>query len=513
MNRSHQLLLVSILAGACLLRLPCLRWGLPPAVPHVAASDFRCSYAFDEDDVLTAVSFMNPSKLEFEPRLYRWGTLHFSVLLGWLSIAEDTGYIGSPWRDAYYNLRTGSFDRVYAAARCLSALVGLLAIVLVFMIGLELGSPAGGLWAALLTALSPAHLLASTQARVDMTMVCLALVTAWLALRSCRDSSLVWPLAAGAAAALAITAKYTACFVVVPILGYMLWNSRFAWRTVLVLLTGFSVGALLGQPQLLTRWDEITRQISQALANAGRVPPRLRMSLPELFQMQVLNANRFVLGPVGFGLSIWGGWKHLWRGTPAARVVLLCLAGGIIGSMALVWPLVRYQLPVLPFAALAAGLAISRLHWSWGAIAAIFPFAASLAQVGYMMAPHPANRALALILATVPPGTPISRLTVEMPPLDRKIYPTSQNPFLDDLTADPPQWVLTADLPYQSYPAANRQLLRDRYDRVASFESTSPFAWVTFGDSVAPHDWKYTHVRLVLYQKRPIPPDRTQPRP
>src|SRR5262245_28919729 len=125
MSGSHRLLLVSILAGAFVLRVPCLEWGLPPAIPHVASSDFRCSYAFDEDDVLTAVSFMNPSKLEFEPRQYRWGTFHFSLLLGWLAIAEDTGYLSPSWRDAYYNLRPGSFDRVYAAARLFSTLVGL----------------------------------------------------------------------------------------------------------------------------------------------------------------------------------------------------------------------------------------------------------------------------------------------------------------------------------------------------------------------------------------------------
>ncbi len=503
MSRSHSLLLASILAGACVLRLPCLEWGLPPTTPHVAASDFRCSYAFDEDDVLTAVSFMNPSKLEFEPRQYRWGTFHFSLLLGWLSIAEDTVYIGASWRDAYYNLRPGSFARVYAAARFLSTLVGLGVIVLVFLIGRDLGGPAAGLWAALITAASPAHLLASTQARVDMTMVCMALLTAWLALRARGASGFVWPMAVGTLAALAITAKYTAGFVVLPILAYVVWNSRFAWRTVLAVATGFSLGALMGLPQLITHWSEIHVQVTRAAEAMGRVPPRLRMSIFDLFQMQVLNSVRFVLGPVGFGLSLWGAWKYLRRETPGAPIILLGLAGAAIGSLALVWPLVRYQLPLLPFAAIAAGLALSRLHWSWGAAAAIFPLAASLAQAGYMMAPHPANRALALILSTVPAGTPISRLTVEMPPLDRKVYPTSQNPFLDDLTINPPPWVLTADLPYQSYPTANRQLLRDRYDRVASFESTSPFAWATFGGSVAPHDWKYTHVRMVLYQKRP----------
>ena len=77
---SHSIWLGAILLGGALLRLPALWWGLPPPIPHVVASDIRCSYAFEEDDLLTAVSHSKPAAGDFDPRDYRSGTLHLHLL-------------------------------------------------------------------------------------------------------------------------------------------------------------------------------------------------------------------------------------------------------------------------------------------------------------------------------------------------------------------------------------------------------------------------------------------------
>jgi len=170
------------------------------------------------------------------------------------------------------------------------------------------------------------------------------------------------------------------------------------------------------------------------------------------------------------------------------------------------WPLLRYLIPLLPFLAIAAGMAIASLaeEWQWvvGSAALVFPLGASLAQVHYMRLPHPANQILLVILDSVPPGTPVSRLMTGLPPLDGKVYPMGPNPFVDDLTRDPPAWVLTADLPDQEYPATTRVLLKKSYDRIAEARSPRILAWATLGESGAPHDWKYTHPWMALYRRR-----------
>ena len=77
------------------------------------------------------------------------------------------------------------------------------------------------------------------------------------------------------------------------------------------------------------------------------------------------------------------------------------------------------------------------------------------------------------------------------------------NPFLDDISRHPPQWVLTADLPDWDHPAHNLELLRNHYEQVGDFHTDRIFAWASLGERGAPHDWKYTHPHMTLYRRRP----------
>jgi hypothetical protein len=161
---------------------------------------------------------------------------------------------------------------------------------------------------------------------------------------------------------------------------------------------------------------------------------------------------------------------------------------------------------MLPILALAAAITLvsldSRLQLALGAAALLFPVAASIAQIHYMLATPPANEALAVILRTVPPNTPIARMVAELPPLDRKVYPMGPNPFMRDITQDPPQWVLTADLPTVEYPARTREMLQTRYKQIGEFAIPGILPWAILGSTRTPHDWKYTHNRLALYHLR-----------
>jgi hypothetical protein len=76
------------------------------------------------------------------------------------------------------------------------------------------------------------------------------------------------------------------------------------------------------------------------------------------------------------------------------------------------------------------------------------------------------------------------------------------NPLMDDLTLNPPPWVITSDLPIMDYPAANQRLLNTRYEPIAVVRSRRILAWATLGEWGAPHDWKYTHASMTLYRLR-----------
>jgi hypothetical protein len=499
-------ILAAILAAALILRLPGMGWGLPPSTPDVAASDLRCSYAFDEDDLLTHVSFSKPSALDFDPRLYVWGTLHFHLLQAYMESADWFGVTAVPWREAYYRMIPGDFERVYVTARLLSLVLGLLSVALTFQLGRELNGIPTGLWAAALMAASPAHLLASVQIRVDLTAVCLLIATLLIALRAMRTQRRAELFFLGLAAGLAVTAKYSAAAVALPVLLVALAKIRFRPDATGLVVLGCALGWVAGEPYSLIRWSTIGDQMENLIRLNLNLAPGIGPTTGELLQSHAGYAARFLLGPIAIAAALAGFAGMLRQRADADWLVLAAVAGGALGWIPLVWPLLRYQLPLLPLIAVAAGTAIERCPRAWrsgiGSAALVFPLAASLDQLRFMRAPHPANQALTAIMEKVPRGTAVARLTAEMPPLDPKVHPRGPNPFLDDLTQTRPVWVLITDLPVQAYPQRNRHLLADEYDLVDDFHLKRTFAWATLGELGAPHDWKYTHPRMILYRRR-----------
>ena len=89
----RRLCLFATLAAALLLRLPGIEWGLPPATPQVVASDFRSSYAFDEDDILSGAAKADVRRFDFDPHEYHWGTLHIELVLLALDGAQANGTV------------------------------------------------------------------------------------------------------------------------------------------------------------------------------------------------------------------------------------------------------------------------------------------------------------------------------------------------------------------------------------------------------------------------------------
>lgn len=472
----------------------------------MAASGIRSSYAFDEDDILTPLSFTNPRKLDLDPRQYQWGTLHLYFVLASLELAERVGYLHHPWRAAFYELVPADFEKVYVAGRLVSVLGALISIAATFFLALPFTGKRTAFWAAFLVAASPAHLLGSAQIRVDLTLTALLVAAAWLAIRAARTGTPAAFFAFGFVAGASVAAKYTAIFMVIPPFLVVLASYRFASRRTCAALLGAIGGFLLGEPSMLMKPSVVTEQVLSVFQRSRAIPDAFRIPAGELLRIDALHAVRFLLGAPAALLALFGLALMLRRMKLEDRIVLAILCGGIASLVPLLWPMLRYELPLLPFLAIAAAVALGRIPRYWrfaaGAIALILPLAATVDQIRFMRAPHPANQILPVILQQVPPGTPIARLVAEMPPLDRKIYPMDLNPLLDNLAAHPPAWVLLIDLPTQPYPLTTTRLLHQQYDLIGRAQDRPLFPWATLGVRDAPYDWKYTNPALTLYRRR-----------
>ena len=492
-------ILWAVLSIALALRLFALDWGLPPSGPERAAAGLRSSYAMDEDNILEALSKTDPAGLDFDPRLYHWGTLHLNLTLGWLEAAQALGAFDEPWREAWRGMHPGGFERVYVVGRLLSVLVDVASVLLTALIALRFGGNVMALWAAALVAVSPGHLTQASQIRVDVTATACVLLLCLLILAK-RG-----PLAVGVAAGLAVAAKYSMAPIAVAAIAVDAYHRGWSLGRLGRLAAGGAVGFLLGEPWLLTNGGGVVRQVGRLLTLSREIPPEMLPSIPALLGQSLLDMARFSVG-VPAALLAGVGLVQLWRrGGLEGWLLPVIFVTGLLALIPQHWPLMRYHLPLAPVAAVCAALALESLgRWSRpaGAVAVFVAAGAGFAAISYRLAPHPANLALQVVEQAAPPGQTVSRIMPELPPLDPARYPDGPNPLTGDLHADPPDWVVLSDLPIAPYPDGNLRLLEERYDRIAVFRNRGASSWATLGERGAPHDWKYSHPAMTIYRKR-----------
>ena len=507
LTAGERLWLLGILLVGLVLRVTGIGWGLPPATPETAASGFRGTYAFDEVSVLYSLARTDPANLDCDPKLYRWGTLHLELVLLALEGAEAVGVFEKPWRTAFGGMVPGEFEKVYVVGRLVSVAADLATVLLTFLLAAMLGGRRAGLWAAALVACSPGHLLQAAQIRVDVTETMFVTLTAVLGLRLlASERRLLW-LGFGIAAGLAMAAKYSSAPMVLAAAAVALWPHRFAWSKARWWFLGVLGGFLAGEPFILTNPHEVWEQASRIVqASRQAIPEHYYISKPSLLVQHVVALARFSLGLPAVLLAAWGFRLLARRGSPAGWMAPVMFTVGLATLLPQNWPLLRYQLPLVPFCAAAAAVALDGLRPRWRWLAALpalgVALAASATQLGFMLSPHPVNLALAEVPKKVPRGEAIARIMREVPPLDESAYPMGPNPFLDDLALTYPPWVLTTDLLVGDYPHQNKTLFETRYEQVAVFRSPSLFPWATLGEAGAPHDWRYTHPTTILYKLR-----------
>jgi hypothetical protein len=493
-----------ILAIGLLLRVAAIDWGLPPATPENASSGIRSSYALDEDNVLDSLARTDPARLDIDPKLYHWGTLHLELVLGALEGAQAVGVFQRPWRDAYQQMVPGEFEKVYVAGRLVSTLADLITVFLAFLLGAEAAGPRAGLWAAALVAFSAGHVLQANQIRVDVTATTLVTLTVLLAATMPATAGPGNWLAMGLAAGLAVSAKYSTLLMVGAVVALALWRRRQHWQAARWALLGVPAGFLIGEPFVITNGAEVLRQVGRLMWLSRQTPAELMIPKPLLLGQHLADLGRFSIGIPAVILASYGLWILRRRNAALFAILAAALLAGVVSLVPQNWPLMRYHLPLAPLCAVAAAAGIAYLpRWSGplaGVLALTVTLSASIAQVRFMSYPHPANLALAVVQKAVPAGETVARIMPELPPLDPARYPMGPNPLLDDLAKDPPRWVITSELPIIGYPEANQRLLESRYKPIAVFRSRRLFAWATLGESGAPHDWKYTHASMTLYR-------------
>ncbi len=201
------------------------------------------------------------AKKSLEPSYFDYPTLYsyvlFSVYGGYFLAGKVTGSYDSPVEFAStYFLDPSAF---YLIARLLSVLWGVLAVYVVYKTGRRFFSEKVGLFAALMLALSFIHVDKSHWGLLESPLVLLCALALYFIFKLNQSPTLKNTVVAGLVAGLAVSTKYNAGFIFVPLLTVCLvtFKKNPGKLFQALVLTGFSmlVGFLIATPYWLLEPD------------------------------------------------------------------------------------------------------------------------------------------------------------------------------------------------------------------------------------------------------------------
>ena len=240
-------LLIAIVALGLALRLWNIDWGLP--------------FVYHPDEPLSINGAIRMLKTgDLNPHNFHWGSiLHYlnAVLyLGYFLIGKLMGTFSTPADIPYVDLETiavgqAPIPAMFLLSRVLVALAGTGSVVVTFAVGRQVAGRAVGLLAAILLAISPTSVSLSHIVKTDTLLVFFSLVSIWASLRIVTEPRLANYIVAGIAAGLAVSSKYNAALILIPMLTAHLLHfgkSAFLRKEIVIGLLCVAVGFLVATP-------------------------------------------------------------------------------------------------------------------------------------------------------------------------------------------------------------------------------------------------------------------------
>jgi len=186
------------------------------------------SIEHDESQVFTALSRMNPSELDFNPRFFLYGGGYIYCAGAALKVAQLAGQVELEPDLQHYFRNPEHMERVYVVVRLLSVAGVLASLVVVVLIGRILGETRAGVLAALFFGLTPAVVVWAHLAKPHLWGTFWMLLSLAFILQVMRSGKLRWYVLAGAAGGFAAGTMYLYGLVLalLPIAHLIGWRSQ-----------------------------------------------------------------------------------------------------------------------------------------------------------------------------------------------------------------------------------------------------------------------------------------------
>jgi hypothetical protein len=267
----------------------------------------------------------------------------------------------------------------YLICRLSQAVAGLATLYLTFLIGRRLFGTEVGWLAAFLLAIVPWHLRQSAIFKPDIELLLVTLFAFYLTLRAVDRPSLSTYLATGAAIGLALSTKFNAGPIAVPLMVAAAWQWKRNRRTVLwLILAGLCsiVVFLIFNPYILTDFEIYSRSFGATLRDYARKGATrgegthlymLRHGVESLLYSGFHGPVLGTVGLAGVAGMIAAAWRR--RRATSESIALAMIPAYVLGyafiyAASTTNPSRHNWLPIIPFTALAAAWLLS-LGQSW----------------------------------------------------------------------------------------------------------------------------------------------------
>ena len=250
----------------------------------------------------------------------------------------------------------------YHIGREVTGLIGTLTVLVVFLIGRQLGGRRAGLLAAALMGGCYLHVVHSHYATFDVMVAFLAALTLLFSLLVFERRNAKWYFLAGLFAGLAGATKYNGALVVIlPFLAHVLvtpWG-EWGWLTdrLWLIPAGFLVGFFGGNPFALGNLPEFLNGLALVLHHYGTAQPGFEGQGNGRWYLRAFLTSADAIFVLWGGLGLLALLKRDWK-KGLLIVVFPALYFWMVSRFVVRFE--RNMIPILPFLALGGGWALDR---------------------------------------------------------------------------------------------------------------------------------------------------------
>lgn len=261
------ILFAGILGLVVWLRASGLHWGLP----NIVHSN---SYMADENNWVTIISQMEPSKLDFNPHYFDNPTFHFYLAGIGMKIAELLKYVSIlTERGTLFTINyPEEYAKLFLVARFFSMVMGVMTVWLIYKVGRDFYGKIVGVTAALFLAVVPSHIIQCHYFNVNAPLTFWIMLSFWFMIKIMNTGKTRWYILVGITAGLAMSTKYTALLLIFPLATAhcLRENDKFRPKNIIISLFStrlfmayvfFALSFLMGSPYILFSWKEFINGI------------------------------------------------------------------------------------------------------------------------------------------------------------------------------------------------------------------------------------------------------------